>query len=187
MQIDDRLVEAAGRGDPAAFESLVRETHRAVYGLVFRLVGNHDDAADVMQDVYLRVWRSLKTYRGDAAFSTWLYRVAANAAFSHLKRRGREAEPVDPQDLAATQRSVAGPSEDAPSEAIERAVARLPVPMRTVVVMKDVYGFSIAEIAKQVGATEGAVKVRLFRARRRLADELHAGGDVIPMKRRATS
>ena len=187
MQIDGQLVEAAGRGDPVAFEALVRETHRAVYGLVYRLVGNHDDAADVMQDVYLRVWRSLKTYRGDAAFGTWLYRVAANAALSHLKRRGREAEPVDPHDLAATERAAAGPSEDAPAEAIEEAVARLPIPMRTVVVMKDVYGFSISEIAKQVGATEGAVKVRLFRARRRLADELHAGGDVIPMKRRATS
>ena len=187
MQIDGQLVEAAGCGDPAAFEALVRETHRAVYGLVFRLVGNHDDAADVMQDVYLRVWRSLKTYRGDAAFSTWLYRVAANAALSHLKRRGRDAEPVDPHDLAATERAAVGGNEGASAEAIEQAVARLPVPMRTVVVMKDVYGFSISEIAKHVGATEGAVKVRLFRARRRLADELHAGGDVIPMKRRATS
>jgi RNA polymerase sigma-70 factor, ECF subfamily len=187
LQIDGQTVRAASRGDPAAFEALVRDTHRAVYGLVFRLVGNHDDAADVMQDVYLRVWRSLKTFRGDAAFSTWLYRVAANAALSHLKRRGREAEPVDPQELAATERAVAGPEEDAPVEAIEQAVARLPVPMRTAVVMKDMYGFSIAEIAKQVGATEGAVKVRLFRARRRLADELHAGGDVVPLKRRAKS
>lgn len=187
MYIDATLVEAAKRGDPEAFEALIEQTHKAVYGLVYRLVGNHDDAADVMQDTYLRIWRSLRSYRGDAAFATWAYRIAANAAMTHLKRRGREAEPVDPADLVPLERAPAQPEEPVESEALDRALARLPAAMRTVLVMKDVYGFSLAEIAKQVGATEGAVKVRVFRARRRLAGELYGNDVIVPMRRRKTS
>lgn len=187
MHIDATLVEAAKRGDSEAFESLIAETHKAVYGLVYRLVGNHDDAADVMQDTYLRIWRSLRSYRGDAAFVTWAYRIAANAAMTHLKRRSREAEPVDPADLAPLERAPAQAEEPPESEAIDQALARLPAQMRTVLVLKDVYGFSLAEIAKQVGATEGAVKVRVFRARRRLAEELYRNDVVVPMRRKKTS
>ena len=187
MHIDATLVEAAKRGDPEAFEALIEQTHKAVYGLVYRLVGNQDDAADVMQDTYLRIWRSLRSYRGDAAFATWAYRIAANAAMTHLKRRGREAEPVDPADLVPLERASTQPEEPVESEALDQALARLPVPMRTVLVMKDVYGFSLAEIAKQVGATEGAVKVRVFRARRRLAEELYGNDVVVPMRRKKTS
>ncbi|MEX2556362.1 MAG: RNA polymerase sigma factor [Actinomycetota bacterium] len=187
MHIDATLVEAAKRGDPGAFEALIEQTHKAVYGLVFRLVGNHDDAADVMQDTYLRIWRSLRSYRGDAAFATWAYRIAANAAMTHLKRRGREAEPVDPADLVPLERAPVQAEEPVESEALDQALTRLPAPMRTVLVMKDVYGFSLAEIAKQVGATEGAVKVRVFRARRRLAEELYGNEVVVPMRRKKTS
>ena len=184
MHIDATLVEAAKRGDSQAFESLIAETHKAVYGLVYRLVGNHDDAADVMQETYLRIWKSLRSYRGDAAFGTWAYRIAANTAMTHLKRRGREAEPVDPSDLAPLERPVAVADEVPDAGALDEALARLPAAMRTVLVMKDVYGFSLAEIAKQVGATEGAVKVRLFRARRRIAELMYGNEVVVPMKRK---
>jgi RNA polymerase sigma-70 factor (ECF subfamily) len=187
LSIDATLVEAAKRGDPEAFEALIAETHKAVYGLVYRLVGNHDDAADVMQETYLRIWRSLRSYRGDAAFATWAYRIAANTAMTHLKRRGREAEPVDPAALAPLERRVPAADEPPDSGALDEALGRLPAPMRTVLVMKDVYGFSLAEIAKQVGATEGAVKIRVFRARRRLAEELYGNNVVVPMKRKRTS
>ena len=187
MQIDATLVEAAKRGDPGAVEALIAETHKAVYGLVYRLVGNHDDAADVMQETYLRIWRSLRSYRGDAAFGTWVYRIAANAAMSFLKRRGREAEPVDPAAIAETERPAADPEQPLDAEVLDGALARLPVSMRTVVVLKDVYGFTLDEIARQVGSTEGAVKVRLFRARRRLAEELYGNEEVVPMRKRKTS
>ncbi len=187
MLIDATLVEAAKRGDSEAFESLIAETHKAVYGLVYRLVGNHDDAADVMQETYLRIWRSLRTYRGEAAFATWAYRIAANTAMTHLKRRSREAEPVDPANLAPMERPAPAAAEPLDPGVLDEALARLPAPMRTVLVMKDVYGFSLAEIAKQVGATEGAVKVRVFRARRRLAEELYGNDVVVPMRRKKTS
>jgi RNA polymerase sigma-70 factor, ECF subfamily len=184
LHIDATLVEAAKRGDSDAFEELVRETHRSVYGLVYRLVGNHDDAADVMQEVYLRVWRGIRSFRGDAGFGTWVYRIAANTAVSFLKKRGREAAPMDPADLEPLERPASGQDASLDSDALERALSKLPAPMRTAVVMKDVYGFSLEEIAKQVGATEGAVKVRLFRARRRIADMMYAGDVVVPMKRK---
>jgi RNA polymerase sigma-70 factor (ECF subfamily) len=184
LHIDATLVEAAKRGDPGSFEALIERTHKAVYGLVFRLVGNYDDAADVMQETYLRIWRSLRSYRGDAAFETWAYRIAANTAMTHLKKRGREAEPVDPATLAPLERAEPSPEEPPDADRLEEALARLPAAMRTVLVMKDVYGFSLEEIAKQVGATEGAVKVRLFRARRKIADMMYASDVVVPMKRK---
>jgi len=187
LQIDGTVVEAARRGDAEAFEALVRQTHRSVYGLVYRLVGSHDDAADVMQETYLRVWRGLRSFRGDSSFETWVYRVAANAAMSHLRRRGREPEPVDPAKLVPEEATTAGPDEGPSTDGVERALATLPVAQRTAVVLKDVYGFSVEEIAKRVGATEGAVKVRLFRARRRLAEELYRSNVVVPIKRKKAS
>ena len=187
MHIDATLVEAAKRGDPGAFDSLIAETHKAVYGLVYRLVGNHDDAADVMQETYLRIWRSMRSYRGDSAFGTWVYRIAANAALTHLKRRGRDAEPVDPEAIVAAETPALDPEQPIDADLLDGALARLPVQMRIVVVMKDVYGFSLEEIGKQVGATQGAVKVRLFRARRRLAEELYGNDEVVPMRKRKSS
>jgi RNA polymerase sigma-70 factor (ECF subfamily) len=185
LQVSPEVVEAARRGDPGAFDDLVRETHRAVFSLVFRIVGNRDDAADVTQEVYLRVWRGLRTFRGDAELSTWIHRVAANTALTFLKRRGRGA-PVAPDEMPEI------PVEDrtdqhADADALERALGSLPEAQRAVVVLKDVYGWSCEEIGKKMGATEGAVKVRLFRARRRLADELERAGVVGPIQQRKRS
>jgi RNA polymerase sigma-70 factor (ECF subfamily) len=183
LQVPKELVESVRRGEPGAFEALVQETHRSVYSLVYRIVGNPDDAADVTQDVYLRVWRGMRTFRGDANFATWLYRVAANAALTHIKRRARAGIPVDPVDVPDVP-SPDGAEERADAELLEQALAKLSPQARAVVVLKDVYGWSCEEIGKHMGTTEGAVKVRLFRARQRLADELATSGVVVPMKKR---
>ena len=89
MEVDRELVEAAQAGDRWALEELVRRTHRSVYTCALRLVGNPDDAADVTQDVYIRVVRKLGGFRHEASFSTWLNRVTTNVAMSTLKRRTR--------------------------------------------------------------------------------------------------
>lgn len=184
MRIEAELVEACRRGDTSAFESLVRQTQRAVYSLVFRIVGNHDDAADVTQEVYLKIWRSLSGYRGEADLGTWMYRVASNAAISHLRRRGRLAEPLDPERMGSI-RPVADPAQErVDADEVERALDRIPASYRTVLVLKEMYEYSIEEIAKQMGVTSGAVKVRLFRARNRLAQELSSDGVVVQMRRR---
>lgn len=186
MEVPEALVEACRRGEPGAFDELVRLTHRPVYTLILRIVADSEDAADVTQEVYVRVWRGLKRFRGEAKFSTWLYRVAANAALSSVKKRKRIGTPVAEEDLPDL--GVADRTEEhADADVLERALRRLGDEARAVVVMKDVYGWTCEEIGRAMGVSEGAIKVRLFRARKRLADELASEGVVVPMKRKKSS
>src|SRR2546422_4999200 len=90
--VTHELLAACRRGDPKAFEEVVRRTYRHVYTQALRLVADRQDAEDVAQEAYLRVFRGLAGFRGDAQFETWLYRIVANAAISHLRRRGRFGE-----------------------------------------------------------------------------------------------
>src|SRR6266498_5247791 len=92
--VSRELIAACRRGDPQAFEEVVRATHRQVYTQALRLVRDRQDAEDVAQEAYLRVFRGLAGFRGDAQFETWLYRIVANAAMSHLRKRRRFGELV---------------------------------------------------------------------------------------------
>jgi RNA polymerase sigma-70 factor (ECF subfamily) len=176
--VDEDLIERCKRGDDGAWAELVEATHRDVYTLCLRILNNSDDAAEATQDAYLKVYRGLKGFRGDAMFSTWLYRVATNAAISKQRGRGRrrahEAEleeeameripsPVSVEDTAGARIEVA---------AVERALAGLPDMYRQAVVMRDVYGLSIEEIADQMKISETAAKVRVHRGRKRLRQVL---------------
>ena len=171
QRVTPELIAACRRGDPRSFEEVVRRTHRHVYTQALRLVGDRKDAEDVAQDAYLRVFRSLKGFRGDAQFETWLYRIVANAAMSHLRRRRRfgdvltEPEDGPPPEIASTART---DDQAVDRQALQEALEALPLSLRTVVVLKDIYGLSCQEIGDQIGVSEGAVKVRLHRARRRL-------------------
>ena len=94
----DELVAAARDGDQQAFEELVRQTYVSTYTLAFRLTGNEEDARDVVQETYLRAWKAMRKFRGDAQFSTWLYRITANTASSMTQRRSRNrADSLDDQ------------------------------------------------------------------------------------------
>jgi RNA polymerase sigma-70 factor (ECF subfamily) len=167
------LIERCRRHEPGAFEELVDRTHRQVYTLAVRLVGDRHEAEDVAQDAYLRVHRSLRGFRGDARFETWLYRIVANAAMNHLRKRRRFGEPAAEPELLARSEPQAGPG-DAPShDEVHDALAILPIGQRAVVVLKDVYGFTCEEIGEQMGVSTGAVKLRLHRARRRLKEHLY--------------
>jgi RNA polymerase sigma-70 factor (ECF subfamily) len=175
--VSRELLEACRRGDPEAFEELVERTHRQVYTLAYRLVGDRQEAEDVVQEAYLRVYRSLRGFRGDARFETWLYRIASNTAMTHLKRRGRFGELLpEGDDVRLLEPEVREPEEPPERDEVKRALMALPVTQRTVVVLKDVYGFSCQEIGEQIGISEGAVKVRLHRARRRLKDLIYGPG-----------
>src|SRR5947209_19542520 len=96
--VNRQLLAACRNGDQRAFEEVVRLTHRQVYTQAYRLVGDRQDAEDVAQDAYLRVFRGLSGFRGDAQFETWLYRIVANAAMSYLRRRHRFGEPLAEPD-----------------------------------------------------------------------------------------
>jgi RNA polymerase sigma-70 factor (ECF subfamily) len=172
--VSAELLEACRRSDPGAFEELVERTHRQVYTLAYRLVGDRHEAEDVVQEAYLRAYRALPGFRGDARFETWLYRIVANAAMTHLRRRGRFGELLAEGHPAALREPEARTAEETLGDAeVKRALAALPEGQRVVVVLKDVYGFSCQEIGDHIGISEGAVKVRLHRARRRLKELIY--------------
>ncbi|MFL6242943.1 MAG: RNA polymerase sigma factor, partial [Acidimicrobiia bacterium] len=151
------------------------------YTLAMRLTANEEDARDVVQESYLRAWKGIKRFRGDAQFSTWMYRITANAAATLVqKRRRRRAESLDTVD-EPIDTSIEGHPEAAAESAIgledlARAVAALPPKLRSTVVLKDVYGLSHEAIAEDLGISVAAAKVRLHRGRKRLRDVLFEEG-----------
>jgi RNA polymerase sigma-70 factor (ECF subfamily) len=171
------LVEAARRGDRAALDDLVRVTYCGTYTLAYRLTGNEDDARDVVQDAYLRAWKGLRRFRGDAQFTTWLYRITANCSANLLAKRARtRTEPlpddalvVDVQPDHDPEGRVAGEDDRA---RLAGALAGLPWRLRQVIVLRDIYDLSHRTIATELGISEAAAKVRLHRARRRLREAL---------------
>ncbi|HEX2024810.1 MAG TPA: sigma-70 family RNA polymerase sigma factor [Actinomycetota bacterium] len=174
--VDRELLDRCRRGEPEAFAELVERTHRQVYSLAARLVGDRHEAEDVAQEAYLRVHRSLRSFRGESSFRTWLYRIVANTAMSHLRRRGRFGDVQDDAETVLRLADAPAVHTDVDTDELRRAMETLPEVQRFVVLMKDAYGFSCQEIAEQMGVSEGAVKVRLHRARRRLKEALYGPG-----------
>jgi RNA polymerase sigma-70 factor (ECF subfamily) len=171
------LVAAARDGDRLAFEELVRLTSADTYTLAYRLMGNEDDARDVVQEAYLRGYRGIAKFRGDARFTTWMYRITANCAVTHLerRRRHRHEELGDDEPLADT-----SPDHDPQARAdasalrdeLTLALQELPPRLRAVIVLRDIYDLPHEAIAAELGISESAAKVRLHRARRRLRERL---------------
>lgn len=179
------LVAEAKAGDAAALDELVRRTYADAYTLAYRLTGNEDDARDVVQEAYLRVQRALPRFRGDAQFTTWLYRITANCASSLLVKRRRSAtEPLADDAPLADHREDRDPEWRAASQeeraAVAAVLADLPTRLRQVIVLRDIYDLSHQAIAAQLGISEAAAKVRLHRARRRLKDTLESRGERCP-------
>jgi RNA polymerase sigma-70 factor (ECF subfamily) len=178
MPIDQaELVAAAKGGDRNAFDELVRATYAETYTLAYRLTGDEEDARDVVQEAYLRAYRGLKRFRGEAQFSTWLYRITANCAATQLNRRAKARHDDLPDDAPlADVRPEADPETMAEGELlrdrVSEALADLPPRLRAVVVLRDVYDLPHEAIAAELGITEAAAKVRLHRARRRLRERL---------------
>ena len=177
----DRLVDAARSGDRTAFDELVRRTYVDTYTLAMRLTANEEDARDVVQESYLRAWKGIKSFRGDAQFSTWMYRITANAAATLVqKRRRRRTESLEhveePIDASLEAQPEAAVESSVGLEELARAVAALPPKLRSIVVLKDVYGLSHEAIAEDLGISVAAAKVRLHRGRKRLRDVLFEEG-----------
>jgi RNA polymerase sigma-70 factor (ECF subfamily) len=171
------LVAAAQDGDREAFDELVRVTYAESYTLALRLTGNEEDARDVVQEAYLRAFRGLKRFRGDAQFTTWMYRITANCAATHLSRRSKHRhEVLEDSDPIADERPAADPALQADATALRGrltvALEALPSKLRQVVVLRDIYDLPHEAIAAELGISETAAKVRLHRARKKLRDDL---------------
>lgn len=171
------LVESARQGDRAAFSELVRMHQTEVYTLAVRLTGDRTLAADITQEAMVRAWRSIGRFRGEAAFSTWLYRITANAAWTWQGRAARHAaaelDKVPRRLLADRSRDPEAAGERAELRArLDRALGRLPAGQRSIVILKDVYGWSHKEIADALSISVTAAKVRLHRAHLKLREML---------------
>lgn len=170
--VELRLVRAAQDGDLVAFERLYRDNERKVFGLCFRLSSDPALAEELTQEVFVRAWRKLKSFRGDSAFSSWLYPLTVNVARSERRSRlRRDARVVATEDPASLERAAKPPAPEAGFD-LEKAIAALPPGARAVFVLHDVEGRTHEEIAGLLEVAVGTSKAQLFRARRLLREAL---------------
>jgi RNA polymerase sigma-70 factor, ECF subfamily len=165
---DGPLVKRAQKGDRWAFEQLVERHQHRLFTLAARLLGSPDDAADAVQEAFIRAWLGLPAFRHGARFSTWLHRICLNAVHDQRPKRPTAqlddmAEPTDPRDEFVAHEL---------SGALQQALGILEEDYRIAVVLSDVLGCTYAEIAELTGVAEGTVKSRIFRGRTRLAELL---------------
>jgi RNA polymerase sigma-70 factor (ECF subfamily) len=179
-QTDATLVQRTLRGETAAYNVLVQRYQRQVYNLAYRMVGSAEDAGDMVQETFLRAYGALASFRQDASFLTWLYKIASNLCIDHLRaRKSKPAlsleveleegrEPAADRQCSPEDTAVRG----AVGEIVQKAVMNLPERYRVVVVMRHLQGMSVEEIANQLELPSGTVKTHLFRAREMLRERL---------------
>jgi RNA polymerase sigma-70 factor, ECF subfamily len=169
------LVRRAQAGDRVAFEQLYRDNIGRVYALCFRMAGTADLAEELAQDVFVRAWQKLGSFRGESAFSSWLHPLTVNVALSERRsRRRRVARVTTTDDLTAFERPGPPTRSDGPEAGfdLERALATLPPGARAVFVLHDVEGYKHGEIAERTGVATGTSKAQLHRARKLLREAL---------------
>ena len=177
---DSDLIARAAGGDPAAFQALVERHRSMVYRVAYQFAGNHYDAEDIAQEVFIKVYRSLDKFRQDAQLSSWMYRIVMNACIDHRRRHspagsapfGEEAE----QKLMNTAEETPDPENRAYAgelgQVLEAEINRLPQGQRIVFVMRHHQGLKLGEIAAALGLAEGTVKRQLHAAVHRLRHAL---------------
>lgn len=190
---DEDLVAAFQSGDIAAFDELVQRWDRRIHGVVYRLIGNHDEARDLSQEAFLKAYRALGSFKKESRFSSWLYQIAINATRDRLRRRRRRTDLSldDLEDKAESALRDVRPSaldrieSDDLSRAIAGAMAALPEEQREVVILKEYEGLTFPEIAQTLDLPLSTVKTRLYRGlaqlRTRLEREGIRGGAALPV------
>lgn len=170
---DEALVRRARDGEDEALSALVKRHADAVYRVALAIAGDPDLAQDVSQDAFVKAFRGLDGFRGDASFKTWLLTIAANAARGALRRRGRRRE-TDLESAPQLASEVRGPDQDtelhAEAARAREALARLPDKQRLSVQLRVDEGLSFREIADMIGSTEGAARVNYFHGIRKLRE-----------------
>ncbi len=178
--LGDRWVARARSGDVDAFEALYRAHGGRVFALCLRMAGSPAQAEELAQDVWVRAWEKLESFRGESAFTTWLHRLAVNEILGRRRSEGRRANRFESvADVAEVSDGAGGHPSRRALEAppgvrldLERAMATLPEGARTVFVLYDVEGYRHREIAERLGVAEGTVKAQLHRARRMLREAM---------------
>ena len=182
---DDELVARSMGGDAESFNQLIRRWERPIYALAYRVIGREEDARDVCQETFLRAFRALPGFKGQAKFSSWLYRIALNLCRDWIRRQRRAPvmqmpEGVDPGELVAER----GPVESIEdlvgrrrlSAVVEEAMALLPEEQRTAIILKEYHGLTFQEIADMLECPLSTVKTRLYQGLTVLRTQLRERG-----------
>ena len=176
--LDDRaLVDACRAGRREAFDTLVGRHRRQVYRLCYRFVGNHADATDLTQDVFLRAFRGLSGFKGEASVATWFYRIAVNLSLNKVTARAPRTEPMEDRHLppSAEPDAMGRLLERERAERVRAAIAKLPKTQRTTLILRVYQELSHQEIAEVLSSSVSAVKTNFFHALRNLRRLIEEG------------
>jgi RNA polymerase sigma-70 factor (ECF subfamily) len=186
---DDELVAKSVGGDAESFNQLILRWERPIYALAYRVIGREEDARDVCQETFLRAFRALPGFKGQAKFSSWLYRIALNLCRDWIRRQRRAPvmqmpEGIDPGELAAERGPVESIEELVSrrelSAVVEEAMALLPEEQRTAIILKEYHGMTFQEIADMQGCPLSTVKTRLYQGLAVLRRHLEKNGQMTP-------
>jgi len=197
QQLDVDLVRRVQRGDSAAFDLLVRKYQHRIVALIGRYISDWSECQDVAQDTFLRAYRALGNFRGDAQFYTWLHRIAVNTAKNHLVAQNRRppTDDIDVDDATQFESGMRLRDNDTPErelmrqqleQTVMRAVEGLPEELRQAITLREVDGLSYEEIAQRMDCPIGTVRSRIFRAREAIDVELQPLMDTPAPRERAT-
>ncbi len=185
------LLERAKSGDVAAFEELIDAYQKKVFNLALRIIGNYDDAADLAQETFVRIFKAISNFKEQSSFSTWIYRITTNVCLDEIrKRKNKKVVSLDEDihmDDGDMKRQVVsddpGPDEAAEREEVRRvvnnAINKLPEDQRSVIILRDLHGMSYEEIAKILDLPGGTVKSRINRARLALKNVLSSERELL--------
>jgi RNA polymerase sigma-70 factor (ECF subfamily) len=163
---DGELVAACLAGRPGAFDVIVERHQRAVYQLCYRFVGNHEDASDLTQDVFLRAYRGLRNFRGQSSLGTWLYRIGVNVCLNRVSVKTPLTEPIEDRQHVDMRRERAddGVLRTERAARVRAAIAQLPRKQRAALILRMYHDMAHHEIAAALGSSVGAVKANVFHA-----------------------
>lgn len=182
---DEELVARSIEGDTESFNQLIRRWERPIYALAYRTIGREEDARDICQDTFLRAYRALPNFRGQAKFSSWLYRITLNLCRDWARRERRTPIVQAPDDTDLMELAAAAePSESIEdlvarkdlTRAVQQVLRRLPDEQRTAIILKEYHGLTFQEIADLVGCPLSTVKTRLYQGLSVVRRELERGG-----------
>ena len=185
MTNEEMLIKLAKKGDTNAFEQIVKLYEKAVYNSALYVTKNREDALDVSQEVFIKLWRSLPTYRGEASLKTWVATITKNCTIDYVRARNQRQSASLTDSESEEQLDVADPDissdpqksfeRDERARAVRKAVASLDEPIRQTLILREFHGLSYAEIAAALQISEGTVKSRISRGREQVKEFLKIG------------
>ncbi|HHW32327.1 MAG TPA: sigma-70 family RNA polymerase sigma factor [Clostridiaceae bacterium] len=183
-ELEKKLLDRAKNGDVVAFEELIEKHQKKVFNLALRMLGNHEDAYDIAQEVFIKVYKAIKNFKEESSFSTWIYRIATNTCLDELRRRKNKNIVYIDEDIKSEDSDMkrqledSGPTPDLITEKKEikriiyNAIEKLPDQHKSALILRDIQGFSYEEIARILECPEGTVKSRINRGRKTLKEML---------------